>query len=154
MEWMLPPRIKIYEALGSIGDNRIEIEGNGASVHSSDHSKTYTVKYDPEQHAITANDNGSYWQGYMGYPIIAYLMLTSRVTYDPRWATALCGFSWKLLNTTHKNDFAKVEQIIRAEVVLRGYDLEGLDAEIVAIETQLRELHLERLKPGIRPLKD
>lgn len=32
MKWKIPPKIKIYEALGCIADKRIEINGNDGKV--------------------------------------------------------------------------------------------------------------------------
>ncbi|MEK7499359.1 MAG: hypothetical protein AAB649_02015 [Patescibacteria group bacterium] len=59
MKWNIPPRIKVYEALGAIADNRIQITGNEAQVVSSSGNKTYEVMYNPQEQAITSNDNGS-----------------------------------------------------------------------------------------------
>ena len=72
MRWKNPPKIKVYEALGCIADNRIEVNENEAKVYSSSREKYYTVKYD--RNSIMSNDNGSYWVGYLGYPSIALLM--------------------------------------------------------------------------------
>jgi len=60
-----PPLIKIYEALGAIADQRIElIQGLfvEAKVYSSSREKYYTVTYDAANKAIMLNDNGSYWK--------------------------------------------------------------------------------------------
>jgi hypothetical protein len=94
MKWKLPPRIKIYEALGCIADGRMEVEGNMAKVYSSSRGKFYTVTYDPERQAIMANDNGSYWQGYLGYPSIAFLMHVGAIRFDHAYAEALEGVAW------------------------------------------------------------
>ncbi len=75
------------------------------------------MRYDPEVRAIMANDNGSYWQGYLGYPSVAYLLARGVVDYDPRLAQYLAGFAWKEINARFKNDWAKSEQYIRAEMV-------------------------------------
>jgi hypothetical protein len=32
MKWKEPPIIKIYEALGAVADDRVEVEGNSAKV--------------------------------------------------------------------------------------------------------------------------
>ena len=47
-KWKLPPRIKIFEALGAISDGRIKINGNTAKVVSSSGNKEYSVEYKPE----------------------------------------------------------------------------------------------------------
>jgi len=35
MKWKHPPIIKIYEALGSVADGRLKLDGNFAKVYSS-----------------------------------------------------------------------------------------------------------------------
>ena len=82
MKWKVPPRVKVYEALGAIADGRVmEVSEMGARVKSSEGNKIYTVTYRVETNTINANDNGSYWQGYMGYPAIAFLMTTGRLAF-------------------------------------------------------------------------
>lgn len=115
MIWKLPPRIKIYEALGCLADDRLSLTEKGAEVTSSDGSKTYTVLFDPEQKMICANDNGSFWQGYLGYPAIAYLLKTGLLLYDAQLAASLQGIEWKKMNQLHKNDWEKTEGWIYAQ---------------------------------------
>jgi hypothetical protein len=68
--WARPPIIKMYEALGAIGDQRVHVDGATAKVFSSSGNKHYTVRYDRENGAITANDNGSYWVGYWAIRVL------------------------------------------------------------------------------------
>jgi len=49
MKWKHPPIIKIYEALGSVADGRVEVSGNTAKVFSSSGNKFYVVSYDPKK---------------------------------------------------------------------------------------------------------
>ena len=107
MKWLQPPITKIYEALGSIADGRIEISGNTAKVYSSSRNKYYDVTYDPETKSIMANDNASYWNGYLGYPSICFLMKAGIISYDSSLALILKGISWKDINQKFKNDFEK-----------------------------------------------
>lgn len=109
MVWKLPPRIKIFEALGALADGRVELTETGATVASSDASKTYLVKYDEARNMITANDNGSKWQGYLGYPSIALLMKHGKLSFDQVLADSLKGIEWKKINTQYKNDWDNVE---------------------------------------------
>lgn len=112
MTWKLPPRIKIFEALGSIADDRIKIEGTTAKVSSSDGSKAYSVKFDLENNKITSNDNASKWQGYTGYPIIAVLMKLGKLSFDESLSQELKGIEWKKINSQFKNDWSKTEEFI------------------------------------------
>lgn len=153
--WKQPPIIKLYEALGSIGDGRIERDGKTAKVWSSSRDKQYDVTYDPEAGAIMTNDNGSYWQGYVGYPAIAYLLVAGVLPYDPKLAECLKGFAWKAINTQFKNDWAKSEAYIRDEMVKRypALDLAWFDAQLEGIMQRLEGLRLVYLGPRMRPPK-
>jgi hypothetical protein len=115
MKWLPPPDIKIYEALGAVADGRVEIEGNTAKVYSSSGNKFYEAVYDPETHSIMANDNGSYWKGYLGYPAIAFLMATGVLAYDPKLSKLMKGVAWKDINTKFKNDFQKTLDFIQKD---------------------------------------
>ncbi|EKD80507.1 MAG: hypothetical protein ACD_40C00073G0007 [uncultured bacterium] len=149
--WKLPPLIKVYEALGCLADGRIEIENNSARVYSSSLGKYYTVTYDPEINAIMCNDNGSYWQGYLGYPAIAYLLSTGIIPYSPVLANLLKDIKWKDLNTQYKNDWVKTEQYCQNLVVVRGGNLPTLLAEITHIHRHIADHPLSLLGQKTKP---
>lgn len=153
MKWKLPPRIKIYEALGCLGDRRIKIENNEAQVMSSSRGKSYTVKYSPEKNAIMSNDNGSYWAGYLGYPSIAFLMAKGVIRYDPGCAEALKDIEWKGINVKFRNNFEKTEGYVIELLVERGFEPERLTAEIDRIFRQIETLNIEKLGPRVKPPK-
>lgn len=67
----LPPRIKRYEALGSLVDWRTRIEDNEYRVYSSSWNKYYTVAYDAESTSIMTNDNATFYKWYLGYPMLS-----------------------------------------------------------------------------------
>ena len=54
-----------------------------------------------------ANDNGSYWKGYLGYPSIAFLLKIGLLEFRPDLASLLKGIRWKDINQKFKNDFGK-----------------------------------------------
>jgi hypothetical protein len=151
MIWKEPPVIKVYEALGALGDKRVEVEGNTAKVWSSSGNKHYDVLWDPEIPGITANDNGSFYQGYLGYPMVAFLMAKGVLQYNTLWADTLAGFAWKDINVKYKNDWKKTADFIRGELEARGHDLAAFDLELDSIMTQIRELKLERLRATGKP---
>lgn len=151
MKWKLPPKIKIYEALGAIGDGRIEISGNTGKVYSSSGHKFYNVEFDPKQNAIMSNDNGSYWQGYLGYPAIAYLMKTGIIKFNPVYSQALKGIVWKDLNTQFKNDFAKTTELIHELIQEKGTALDDFLKEVDSIFRQIEKLDLSILGSKTKP---
>jgi hypothetical protein len=131
--WDTPPIIKVYEALGAIADKRILIEGNTAKVYSSSGNKFYTVTYDSSTRAIMCNDNGSYWQGYLGYPALSFLMTINVIPYTPSLAKLLEDIPWKDINTKFKNDWDKTQSYCHDLVTDRKGDLSALISEITRI---------------------
>ncbi len=97
--WRLPPRIKVYEALGAIADGRVrQISEGDYSVVSSDGTRYYHVIVRPDNRHVESDDNGSRYKGYLGYPAISVLMLRGALPYDPNIAKELKGIPWKRLN--------------------------------------------------------
>ena len=140
--WLMPPRIKILEALGTIADKRIEVNGNRAKVLTGE--KTYAVTFDGKD-SITCNDNGSFYKGYLGYPSIAFPMLKGILPYDEKLAEALKGIKWKELNEKFK-DYSKVEQIIKIKVAREKIKQNQIDVFISKVLEKLKELELKKLE--------
>ena len=136
MKWKHPPIIKIYEALGSVADGRVEVSGNSAKVHSSSGNKFYTVTYDTGSQSIMVNDNGSFYKGYLGYPAIAFLMMIGELKYSPSVAEKLKGVAWKDINQKFKNDFDKTLAYILEEKTPE--DRVALQEEVEKIDEQLQ----------------
>lgn len=149
--WKQPPIIKIYEALGALADKRIELSVNTAKVYSSSGNKFYTVTYDPKKNAIMCNDNGSYWQDYLGYPGIAYLLATELIHYTKNNAKFLKDIMWKDLNQSFKNDFDKTEKYCKNLIVERGGNLPFILKEIQTIHKYLADHPLSQLGPKTKP---
>jgi len=150
MKWKIPPKIKISEALGSIADGRIEIEGNNGKVYSSSRGKFYSIEYDGKN-KIMCNDNGSYWVGYLGYPAIAFLMVIGKIKYNSKFAEALKDIKWKDVNVKFKNDFDKTEEYVLQLVKERGFDILELQMEVDRIFEEIKKLDLELLGEKTKP---
>jgi hypothetical protein len=151
MKWIIPDVIKIYEALGTIADGRIEVDGDSAKVYSSSGGKFYTITYDGSKNAIMSNDNAAYWRGYLGYPAITFLLKTGKIDYDPRYADMLKGIAWKDINVKFKNDFDKTVVYVREMLSKNGTDMNGFDSEVERIRARLKELDLDMLGPRAKP---
>ncbi len=149
MQWHTPPIIKVYEALGALADERVELASNSAKVFSSSRNKYYEVHYDPETQAIMANDNGSYWKGYLGYPAIAYLLKCGVIAHDERAATLLQGIAWKDINQRYKNDFDKTLEHILSPMTEQ--DKQFLAEEAERILCDIETLALSHLGPKTKP---
>ncbi len=139
-KWEMPPRIKVLEALGAVADGRVEVDGHKGKVTSSMKTKRYTVIQEEKRNAIFSNDNASRWQGYMGYPIIAFLMKKGDVRYDEKVAEAMKGFRWKELNKKF-DDYSETREYVKRNCNLDKEDLEGA---VDAIMRQLRNLGLKK----------
>jgi hypothetical protein len=160
-KWRIPPRIKVLEAIGSIGDGRIEVlregvgggEGGGAGVEeakvvSSKGDREYTVRYNPEANAIDSNDNGSVYRGYLGYPSIAFLMLKNKLSYDMRIAEALRGIAWKELNDKYRS-YAKVEEVVKSVAYEKGVTAEEIDKFVDTVMNEIQILAPLKLEKGV-----
>lgn len=146
--WNMPPIAKVYEALSAVADERVKLTSDTtAEVLSSERDKAYTVKWEAGGPAITSNDNATRWQGYTGYPIIAVLLQTGRISYDARTAEALKGVPWHRLNEQFKRDYdAAIEQVLQ-QVEAGGGDPAAIRGEAERIYAALAQLGPERPEP-------
>jgi hypothetical protein len=138
--WKMPPPIKIYEALGAIGDGRVRLEDEHRSlVTSSEGDKTYEVEIAGDGREISSNDNASYWQGYLGYPAVAVLLMRGLYRPPANVIDALAGIPWKEINRRFKNDYdatiAEVNHIVEAS----GHDPDAVASEVDSIIEALRK---------------
>jgi hypothetical protein len=143
----MPPPIKVYEAIGAIGDGRVRsIDGaqNVWEVVSSDSAKKYRVEISADGREISSNDNASYWQGYLGYPAIAVLIARGALHASPEATRMLAGIPWKELNRRFKNDYARTAAEVARIVAERGGDFDAIRAEAASILEALAALGLER----------
>jgi hypothetical protein len=139
--WKMPPPIKIYEALGAIGDGRVRPEDeHRALVTSSEGDKTYQVEISGAGREISSNDNASYWQGYLGYPAIAVLLMRGLYRPPANVIDALAGIPWKELNRRFKNDYDKTLTEVNRVVKASGHDPDAVASEVESIMEALRKL--------------
>ncbi len=141
--WKMPPLIKVYEALGAIGDGRVKvIDDAHATVVSSEGDKSYDVETSPDLRTVSSNDNASFWQGYLGYPGIAVMLARGFYRIDERAKTALTGIAWKEINRRFKNNYDKT--IAEIDSRLSGA---GVDAADVLREAELVLEALHKFEP-------
>ena len=149
--WKMPPLIKVYEALGAIGDGRVRIEDERrATVTSSDGSKAYEVETSADGREIASNDNASYWQGYVGYPAIAALIARGFYRPPANVTDALAGVPWKDLNRKYKNDWAKTLADVERELDQAGHDPDAVRSEaesVLSFLLALKPVRGKRTRP-------
>jgi len=156
MHWKNPPKIKIYEALGALADGRLREEENERGekewrLYSSSGNKFYLIKYDAKENAIMTNDNGSYWQGYLGYPAIAFLMSIGKIKFQKKCSEILGGIKWKDVNVRFKNDYQKTIEYCQELVEKEGESLKDFLKEVESIDKQIKNLKVKKLGKRLRP---
>lgn len=137
----LPPIEKIYEAYSALADNRIHMGETSAEVTSSDGTKSYKVAW--KDNTYSSTDNASFWQGYAGYPVIAVLILQSKLTADSAIFTYFSGVNWNSLNKKHKRDYRAALLEVFAEKQLPQENIDRIEAITQQIFEQLRQLDLK-----------
>jgi len=138
----IPPRIKILEALGSIADKRIIVlDEKRAKVISSEKNKEYFVYLDLEKNVVFSDDNGTKLKGYIGYPIIAFLMIKGVLPFDERIASVLYQIPWKRLNEKYKN-YSIVEKIVKDIAKKRGIETNFLENFVEEVMKKISNLSL------------
>jgi hypothetical protein len=148
--WKLPPRAKVFEAFTAIADGRVRIiEPGSAKVASSGGDKTYDVEWSDDGRTFTANDNASYWQGYLGYPIVAVLLARGELHAGEDAVAALAGVPWHELNQQHKRDYEAAVAHVLGE--LPDGDAATVEAEADRVLADLTALDLQRAGRGRRP---
>jgi hypothetical protein len=150
--WKLPPRAKVFEAFTAVADGRVRLAGPGsATVTSSRGDKTYLVEWSDDGGTVAANDNASYWQGYLGYPAVAVLLERGTLHADPDAVGAVAGVPWHDLNKRFKRDYeAAVAHVLEA-LAADGGDPALVEREVAAVLDQLAALDLQRAGRGRRP---
>src|SRR5579872_2874520 len=137
--WKMPPLIKIYEAIGALGDGRVRLEDeHRAAVTSSEGDKTYTVEISDDGPEVSSNDNASYWQGYLGYPAIAVLLIRGLYRAPANVIDALAGIPWKEINRRVQNDYDQTIAEVNRTVEASGHDPDAVASEVESIIEALR----------------
>ena len=152
--WKMPPRAKVYEALSTVADQRVTITGpTTAQVLSSSRDKTYDVVWSEDMREITSNDNASYWQGYIGYPIIAVLLKLGKLSFSTHIAELLAGVPWKVVNDQFKRDYDKAINHVLDQVEAKGGKRTEIRQEAERIYEQLGALGLQHAQQRRQPPK-
>ena len=143
-----PPIEKILEAYTAIADGHVKLENDQALVTSSNEAKTYTVTF--HDNTYTSNDNASYWQGYLGYPGIAVLILQGKLPYDKELAQQFAGVDWKKINQEYKRNYA---QATDAVMTAKGIDKKKAETELHYVYDALKQLPIIVKRGSLRPPK-
>lgn len=148
-EWKMPLLAKVYEAFSAAADGRVVLHGNYAKVSSSDYKKEYTIAWEGD--VYSSNDNASYWQGSLGYPVIAVLMAQGKLTYDKSIAALFSGIEWKTIIRKLRNDYTAASEAVLERLKEKGTDIEPVRQEANNVYEQIGNLKIGRKRGSARP---
>jgi hypothetical protein len=166
--WPLPPKIKIYEALGAVADNRLKIVSNSeiqaglfedqggqeiivARQYSSSRNKYYTITYNPNTNQIMTNDNATWYVGYLGYPALSLLLHLQVITYDLSILQYFIDIPFKDINQKYNNDFTKAQTEINQLLISRGCNTDQMTTSLDNIYDKLSKMKLKPLGTKVQP---
>jgi hypothetical protein len=150
--WKLPPRAKVFEAFTAVADGRVRLAGpESATVTSSGGDRTYDVEWSADERTIAANDNASYWQGYLGYPALAVLLERGKLRAAEDVVRALAGVPWHDLNKRFKRDYDAAVAHVLAGLPTYGPDPASIERAVDGVMEQVAALDLQRAGRGRRP---
>lgn len=138
----LPPIEKIPEAYTAIIDNRVEMFDNYAIVKSSTLEKEYLIKWN--DNLYYSNDNSTYWQNYLGYPVIAVLMLQGKLSLNKDILKYFKGINWNNLNKINKNDYHASLESALVDISLDKR--KEIDDEINKVYEEIKSMQIELTK--------
>lgn len=175
--WELPPEFKVYEALGALADNRIELVNKNekltlednpskekvvvendeniieARQFSSTKNKFYTIKYNPATSQIMTNDNATWFVGYLGYPALSLLLYIGSINFNKDILPYFKNIPFKEINQKNKNVFSKTQLEINKILEDKGLSTKLIETEVSSIFNQLANLALKPLGKKVRPPK-
>lgn len=135
-----PPRIKVLEAAGAIGDGRVRVLSEiEAIVESSTGEREYRVllvESGEGAYRAYSNDNGTLYRGYVGYPILSFMMIKGVLPTDNEVVRAFTGIPWKELNEKYQK-YAVVESIVISRAERLGVPRSVIDDYISIVMRKL-----------------
>ena len=99
------------------------------------------IKWNDNTYAST--DNGTYWQGYTGYPVIGVLILQSKLKVDKDIFHYFSNVNWNSLNKKHKRDYHAALLEVFEEKQIPPQDRETIENLTQQVYEQLKALDLK-----------
>lgn len=145
-KWELPPRGKFFKAFTVIGADRIRPRNHEVSEVESSTGKQYVVRYDERHAAVTSNDGGSFFRGYLNYPIIAELIRRDRLSRDEEIFQWFAHARYAELSALHNRDYYKIDkEILRRAGQSDAHSLRRVNAYIEQLKREIELLGLSQL---------
>lgn len=127
-----------------MADGRVQvISDKEAVVRASEGERFYRVYVDLDAGLADSDDNGTTYRNYIGYPILAFLMVKEALPYEARLGDALKGVKWHSLNERYKS-YRVVEAHIKRMLAGKGVDSREVDDFIDRAYARLAEFRLKK----------
>ena len=136
----LPPRIKVLEAVSAVAKGRVIKEDGAFRVSASAGNREYLVILQGD--FVYSNDNGTLYRGYIGYPIIAAMIVEGIVPDFRELGNALKDIPWAELNAKMAS-YRKVEDYVKEVARRSGIEKEKVDKYIANVLGLLKEKRLK-----------
>jgi len=136
----LPPRIKVLEAVSAVARERVKRTDGAFKVVASAGRREYTVILDDA--CAYSDDNGTLRRGYVGYPIIAAMIVVGTVPGFPELGEALKNIPWAELNAKMAS-YRKVETYAKDVAKRAGIERDAVDRYITEVLAILKEKRLK-----------
>ncbi|MEM0123704.1 MAG: hypothetical protein QXI38_04275 [Conexivisphaerales archaeon] len=131
----IPPRIKVLEAVSAIAHARVKRTNGAFKVSASVGNREYTVILNDTW--AYSDDNGTLHRGYVGYPIIAAMIMEGTVPSFPELGEALKDIRWAELNARMAS-YKKVESYAKKVARKAGIGDEIVDKYILDVIAVLK----------------
>ncbi|MGC8557903.1 MAG: hypothetical protein ACP5NC_02770 [Nitrososphaeria archaeon] len=136
----LPPRIKVLEAVSALASGRVKRIDGGFKVRASLGNREYTVILSGE--SAYSDDNGTVHRQYIGYPIIAVMIMEGNIPDFPELGRVISDVPWAKLNAVMRS-YKKVEKHVKEVASRAGISDEMVDRYIEDVMGILRERRLK-----------
>ncbi|MCS7145650.1 MAG: hypothetical protein NZ938_03025 [Aigarchaeota archaeon] len=144
MQLSTPPRVKVLEAVGAVAGARVKVLSDAeAEVRASEGDRTYRVFLDMSRGLADSDDNGTRFRNYIGYPILAFMMVKGILPYDEELGRALKDVKWRSVNELFKN-YRLVERYIKEELKRVGVQSSRVDSYIAEVMGALSGIALQK----------
>ena len=148
-ERKLPPKIKIIEALSTVADERIIIEGllanEGKCFSASSPWKVYKILYNEKENTISSNDSWSIDQNFLWYPAIAFLLKIWKLKYDERILEMMKDINRADIKERVRKDYESMFRLVLWNLHMKWFNVDYFISQIDYIYDQISELHLKHI---------
>ena len=152
MEWKIPPKIEVLQALGAVAKDKVRfISSTESEVESFNGKEVFSVVWKSEKNSISSTDSSSTYAGHLGYPAIAFLMILGVLPYDIYLGKKLVDTPWKELKDAYKDHHLIINE---ATQDWNDFDKQRLEKFADWILKMIEGLNLVKLEEEPKTISD